>query len=107
MRSAAFCGAVRIGAIPCRSAASITRSETIHSAKGVGHGNPAPRLGDRVVMAFARYSTERTRDRQIECMAGGAVFRRPRIVLAVQCAGVDTPPIAIEAVIRLVGALLI
>ena len=57
---------VCVGAIPCRSAASTPRSETIRSAKGVGHGNLAPRLGDRVVMAFARYSMERS-DRQIGC----------------------------------------
>jgi len=104
-RSAAFCGAVRFGASPCRSAASTPRSETILSAKGVGHGNLAPRLGDRVVMAFARYSAKRTRDRQIECRAGGAAFRRPRTVLVFQYAVGDTPPIATEAVIRLVGAL--
>ena len=64
-------------------------------------------FGCRVEMAFARYSMERTRDRQIECRAGGAVFRRPRTVLAVQCAIGDTPPIATEAVIRLDGALLV
>ena len=57
---------VWVGAIPCRPAATTPRSETILSAKGVGHGNPAPRLGDRVVMAFARYSMERN-DRQIGC----------------------------------------
>ena len=87
---------VWVGAIPCRTAATYPRSETILSAKGVGHGNLAPRLGDRVVMAFARYSMERS-DRQIECRAGGAAFRLPVPVLRVQGPAVGTLPIATES----------
>ena len=71
-------------------------AKTFISAKGVGHGNPAPCLGDRVVMAFARYSMERS-DGLIECMAGGAAFRLPVPVLRVQGPAVGTLPIATES----------